>query len=141
MTDTEPSPAQAHEEGRWLRLELLGHRQRAGYVTEVTLAGAAMLHIDLPAKVFDGEQDAWEEYAPAALYGVSPATEQEIRGEWEAEKRRREEVQRWREEQDRRPALLAGFGGNWMASQVSCTAIWRTRFEVCGGSRLAAGLG
>ncbi|HZR50161.1 MAG TPA: hypothetical protein VFB06_11635 [Streptosporangiaceae bacterium] len=99
------------EGGRWLELELLGHRQRTGYVTEVTVAGAAMLHIDLPAKIFGGEPDAWEEYAPSALYGLSPIREESVRRAWEAQRRAAEERARreaeWRRMDEQR-ALTTG---------------------------------
>ncbi|HLK77200.1 MAG TPA: helix-turn-helix transcriptional regulator [Streptosporangiaceae bacterium] len=99
------------EGGRWLELELLGHRQRTGYVTEVTVCGAAMLHIDLPAKLFGGEPDAWEEYAPSALYGLSPVREESVRRAWDGQQRAAEERARrdaeWQQRQDQR-ALTGG---------------------------------
>jgi hypothetical protein len=103
------------EGGRWLELELLGHRQRTGYVTEVTVAGAAMLHIDLPEKLFGGNPDAWEEYAPSALYGLSPVRPESVRAAWEsklkaAEERAKREAQ-WRLEDEQR-ALTAGSDGD-----------------------------
>jgi hypothetical protein len=109
--ETETAESPLPEGGRWLELELLGHRQRAGYVTEVTVAGAAMLHIDLPAKLFGGDPDAWEEYAPSALYGLSPVREESVRRAWEsqiraAEERARREAE-WRRMQEQR-ALTAG---------------------------------
>lgn len=99
------------EGGRWLELELLGHRQRTGYVTEVTVAGAAMLHIDLPARLFGGDVDAWEEYAPSALYGLNPVREESVRRAWESQRRAAEERARreaeWTRTQEQR-ALTAG---------------------------------
>jgi len=77
--------------GEWATVELLGHRQRAGYVTEVTRFGAAMLHIDLPAKLWGGDPDAWEEYAPAALYGLHPVNGEAVRLRWEQDRRWRQE--------------------------------------------------
>jgi hypothetical protein len=108
--EAEPA-ADVPEGGRWLELELMGHRVRTGYVTEVTVAGAAMLHVDLPAKIFGGEPDAWEEYAPSSLYGLSPVRPESVRSAWEskvkaAEERARREAE-WRRMQEQR-ALTAG---------------------------------
>jgi hypothetical protein len=111
------------EGGRWLELELLGHRQRTGYVTEVTVAGAAMLHIDLPAKLFGGEPDAWEEYAPSALYGLNPVREESVRRAWESQRRAAEERARreaeWQRMQDQR-ALTAGDDGDEVPDECAC---------------------
>jgi hypothetical protein len=105
-----PEAPQLPEGGRWLELELLGHRVRAGYVTEVTVAGAALLHIDLPAKLFGGDPDAWEEYAPSALYCLSPESEESVRKAWETKRREAEERERqrayWQKQEQR--ALTAG---------------------------------
>lgn len=89
-------------------------RGEAGYVTEVTVCGAAMLHIDLPAKLFGGEPDAWEEYAPSALYGLSPVREESVRRAWESQRRAVEERARreaeWQRTQEQ-CALTAGRDG------------------------------
>jgi hypothetical protein len=103
------------EGGEFAIVELLGHRQRAGYVTEVTRFGAALLHIDLPAKIWGGDASAWEEYTAAAMYGMHPATGQEVKAAWrrEVEARARQE-ERAAAERERwsRAALPAGEGSD-----------------------------
>lgn len=56
----------------WAILELMGHRQRPGYVKEVEIAGGKMLRIDIPAP--DGE--VTEFYGAASLYCLRPVSEQ-----------------------------------------------------------------
>lgn len=55
----------------WAILELMGHRRLAGFVQEVTLAGAGMLRIDVPSK--DG--DATQFFQPASIYALTPCSE------------------------------------------------------------------
>jgi hypothetical protein len=95
-TTEEVAGAPLPEDGEWAVVELLGHRQRAGYVTEVTRFGAALLHIDLPAKLWHGDPLAWEEYAPSALYGLHPTTEAAVRAAWDRERDRHREEAAWR---------------------------------------------
>jgi len=57
----------------WTILELMGHRRLAGYVREQTVAGAALIRIDVPG---DGdEQVATQFYSPSAVYCMTPTTE------------------------------------------------------------------
>jgi hypothetical protein len=93
------------EGGQWAVVELLGHRRRAGYVTEVTVCGTAMLRITLPAAVWGGDPQAWEQYTAAAMYGMHPASEAEVRGAWERDMEARRRAQEW---QASRAALLPG---------------------------------
>lgn len=54
-------------------VELLGHRQVAGHVREVTLAGAGMLRVDVPPI---GDQPGKTHfYSPGSLYGLHPVDE------------------------------------------------------------------
>jgi hypothetical protein len=97
------------EGGDFAIVELLGHRQRAGYVTEVTRFGAALLHIDLPAKIWGGDASAWEEYTAAALYGMHPASETAIRAAWDREVEAQRRAREWQErDQARWTALPPG---------------------------------
>ena len=59
----------------WAIVELMGHRQRPGYVKEVELAGGKMLRIDIPV---DGG-DVTEFYGASAIYSIRPASEEIIR--------------------------------------------------------------
>ena len=58
-------------------LELLGHRQRPGFVTEVEVAGSKMLRVDVPIGKDDAGQDVTltEYYSGAAVYALRPCTE------------------------------------------------------------------
>lgn len=63
----------------WAVLELLGHRRHVGRVQTVTLAGTPMIRV--LALEWDAEAKAHKErehfYAPSALYGFTPCTEDE----------------------------------------------------------------
>jgi hypothetical protein len=54
----------------WAIVELMGHRKLAGYVREVTIAGAAMLRLDIPA-----EPPLTQYYGASSLYCLTPTTE------------------------------------------------------------------
>ena len=58
-------------------LELLGHRQRPGFVTEVEVAGSKMLRVDVPMGKDEAGQDVTltEYYSGSALYALRPCTE------------------------------------------------------------------
>lgn len=58
----------------WAILELMGHRRVAGYVREVTLAGAGFLRLDIPATGGHGAQTQY--IAPGSLYALHPTTEE-----------------------------------------------------------------
>jgi hypothetical protein len=98
-------------DGEWAIVELLGHRERRGYVTQVERFGTPLLHIDLAAKLWDGDAGAWEEYAGAALYGMHPTTPAEVRAQWEREKERDRKQREWQQQERARwAALPAGRG-------------------------------
>ncbi len=61
----------------WAILELMGHRQRPGFVEEVELAGGKLLRVDIPAA--DGSVMASELYGCAAIYCLRPVTEEVAR--------------------------------------------------------------
>lgn len=69
----------------WAILELMGHRRLGGYVREQQIAGAAFLRIDVPKPRTDDLPDvayqveATQFYAPAAIYCITPTTEQMAR--------------------------------------------------------------
>ena len=61
--------------GEWCVLELMGRRKLAGFVREVTLAGAGLLRID----VYEGEAteaSLTQFYPPASLYALTPVAEE-----------------------------------------------------------------
>jgi hypothetical protein len=68
----------------WAILELMGHRRLAGYVREVELAGTGLLRLDVPDPTLQGvaldplDPECWSAtqfYSPAALYCLTPTTE------------------------------------------------------------------
>lgn len=61
----------------WTVLELFGHRRLAGYVSEVQVAGAGFVRIQIPGD--NGEWAAEQSYGPAAIYSITPCTEEVAR--------------------------------------------------------------
>lgn len=59
-------------------VEIMGHRTRAGAISDATLGGAAMLRIEHPsARDHTGEEPFTEYYAPQAIFAVRPCSEKE----------------------------------------------------------------
>ncbi len=65
----------------WAIVELMGHRQRAGKVSEETLAGVTLLRIDIPTYGDEGEDlgTVTEYYGGTAIYALRPAAEDVVR--------------------------------------------------------------
>jgi hypothetical protein len=61
----------------WAILELMGHRRLAGWIQEQQIAGAAFIRLDVPG---DEGPVATQFYAPAAVYCITPTTEEIARG-------------------------------------------------------------
>lgn len=59
-------------------VEIMGHRTRAGVISDATLGGAAMLRIEHPTAA-NGEEPVTEYYAPQALFAVRPCTEEQAK--------------------------------------------------------------
>ena len=57
----------------WAIVELMGHRQTAGKVCEVAMAGSTLLRIDTPGD--SGEPIATQFYGGSAIYCVTPCDE------------------------------------------------------------------
>jgi hypothetical protein len=57
----------------WAVLELMGHRQRAGYVKDVEMFGGKLLRIDIPVET---ETTVTEFYGCSSIYALRPCTEQ-----------------------------------------------------------------
>lgn len=66
---------QTKEYEGWAILELMGHRRLIGYLQEVTIAGAAMLRID----VLTAEGQSTQYYGAQAVYAITPTTEETAR--------------------------------------------------------------
>ena len=73
-------PQQTYE--GWAVLELMGHRERPGYVKEVEIAGGKMLRIDIPVSKDDAGNDVTvtEFYGAGAIYCMTPCSEEIARG-------------------------------------------------------------
>jgi hypothetical protein len=67
----------AHIELGWSVVEMLGHRVIAGFVSEVEIAGAGFLRVDLWAE--EGTPRATQFVAPASVYAITPSTEEAVR--------------------------------------------------------------
>ena len=88
-------------------VELMGHNTIAGYISEVTIAGAAMLRVDVPAV---GEQAGFTKFVGAsAIYGITPTT-QEI-AERAAERLHVKPVSLYLVQPPARPALVDSLAG------------------------------
>ena len=57
----------------WAIVELMGHQRMAGLVTEVTVAGAGFLRIDVPATA--ATPAFTRMVSPSAIYAINPTTE------------------------------------------------------------------
>lgn len=68
-------------EGTWAKVEMLGHRQVVGQLSEETVAGAAMLRIDIPS-----DPPGVILAAPSSLYAITPCSEEWARGHFAAPK-------------------------------------------------------
>lgn len=60
----------------WALVEMMGHRQRAGYVKDVEMFGGKLLRIDIPV---DDKTNVTEFYGCSALYALRPCTEEMVR--------------------------------------------------------------
>lgn len=70
MTDTVPA-------ARWMRLELYGHIQIAGRVSEIEWGGATMLRIEIPTTK---RQEGFEQWIGGkAIFRATPITEAQAR--------------------------------------------------------------
>lgn len=57
----------------WAIVELMGHRQRAGLVSDSTLGGTTMLRIEHPTVAIDDEP-LCEYYSAHAIYAIRPCS-------------------------------------------------------------------
>lgn len=62
----------------WAILELMGHRERPGYVKETEIAGGKMLRIDIPVArdAVGNDITVTEFYSVAAVYCMTPCSEE-----------------------------------------------------------------
>lgn len=63
---------------QWCIVEIMGHNVFAGFVTERTLGGTAMIQVDVPE--VDAEHPAFTKlFSSNAIYAISPTTEEHAR--------------------------------------------------------------
>lgn len=60
----------------WAIVELMGHRQRGGYVKDVEMFGGKLLRVDIPV---DDKVTVTEFYGCSALYALRPCSEEIVR--------------------------------------------------------------
>lgn len=60
----------------WAVLELMGHRQRAGYVKDVEMFGGKLLRIDIPVTA---DKTVTEFYGCSSIYALRPCAEEIVR--------------------------------------------------------------
>ena len=106
-----PGDGPALGDGQFMAIAFMGHIEREGYVTEITLGGEPGYHVDLPDKLWGGNPYAWEEYSAKVLFSRCPVPEETIRVRWETERKRAAERARreaeWQRMQEQR-ALTSG---------------------------------
>lgn len=68
----------AAEDGRvYAIVELMGHRVRAGAISDAQLGGATLLRIEHPAARDNLDESLVEYYAPSALFSIRPCSRDE----------------------------------------------------------------
>jgi hypothetical protein len=102
-----PAPAALPDGGRWLQIAFKGFTELTGYVTEVIVAGQPVFHVDLPERIWGGDEMAWREYAASSLHGRWPVTEASVKAAWEARVRSHAERMRWLADEEARLELDA----------------------------------
>lgn len=62
-------------------LELMGHRQRPGWVSEIEMAGTKMMRVDMPVSKDEAGQDiiVTEFYGGPSIYALRPCSEEVVR--------------------------------------------------------------
>lgn len=62
----------------WAVVEIMGHRTRAGLISDITIGGATMLRIEHPTRAGHTGEDPLEEfYAPTAIFSIRPCSQDE----------------------------------------------------------------
>ncbi|MCC7208345.1 MAG: hypothetical protein IT323_13640 [Anaerolineae bacterium] len=75
MSNTQNTQTEKFE--TWAIVELFGHTQIAGLVTEATIGGCSFLRVDVPA--VNGRPAFTKFYGNGAMYSLTPVGEQEAR--------------------------------------------------------------
>jgi hypothetical protein len=72
---------------QWAVVELMGHQQMAGRVTEQSIGGAAFIRVDVPEQPARAKRQSWDTDEPiipaytrflsgASIYAINPCTEE-----------------------------------------------------------------
>ena len=62
--------------GLWGIVEIMGHRTRAGLLSDATIGGATMLRVEHPSLAdHTGDEPLTEYYAPAAIFAIRPCSQ------------------------------------------------------------------
>ena len=62
----------------WCIVELFGHQRMAGFVTEATIGGCALLRVDVP-KTDNPEETSFTRYlGNGAIYALNPTTKEQV---------------------------------------------------------------
>jgi hypothetical protein len=65
---------------QWALVELFGHQQIVGRVTETNIAGGAFIRVDVPKLAGDDPSPAYTRFFnPSAVYSINPVEEQVAR--------------------------------------------------------------
>jgi hypothetical protein len=67
----------------WAIVELFGHSQIAGAISEEEIAGGMFLRVDVPA-VIEGQEDFTRYFGAGAIYSITPVAEEIARKAIEA---------------------------------------------------------
>ena len=63
---------------QWALVEIMGHQRAAGHVTEETIAGVAMLRVDIP-KAPDSQEFITQYIGAGSIFRMTPTTEEMVR--------------------------------------------------------------
>jgi hypothetical protein len=62
----------------WGVVEIMGHRTRAGALSDATIGGATMLRIEHPTRPdHTGNEPLCEYYAPSAIFAIRPCSQED----------------------------------------------------------------
>lgn len=62
----------------WAVVEIMGHRTRAGAISDASIGGATMLRIEHPIRAdHTGDEPLTEYYAPTAIFAIRPCSQDE----------------------------------------------------------------
>ena len=80
QTIQEQKQAKNNSFAEWCIVELFGHQQIAGFVTEATIGGCAFMRVDVPQRPDQGEGVMYTRlFGNGAIYAVNITTEAEAR--------------------------------------------------------------